>query len=483
MRFFLSWLLLLAVFSHQSLFGQFTTGLELDDPGYQTLPRQSLYGDGGKSENEALKGVLKVDLRPYCPRPRNQGAISSCVGWSSGYAALSIQHAIRNDWKNQTDTITRHAFSSLFVYNQIKINECSSGAYISEALKFLAEKGDVRAWDFDRDPSNCTVLPSLDQLNEAAGFKVKDYLTLFGDESEPQVKIDKTKLSLVQNKPVVIGMEIRNNFQRMTSADTYWFPDAGDRQSLGGHAMCVVGFDEGKEAFEIMNSWGPYWGNGGFIWVKYSDYARFCRFGAQFTLADPPKALPEVQHGEFVLRYPASITNGEVTFGNVKPTLSYGRYQINRAQGDRLQIVASHLNAGSYLYVFSLDPEKNIKVHWPRDETLDQAFVGKHESATISTASVSLVLPTPQTTLVFNQTGKDQVVILYANSPLTDLNAQLVRIKSLYRSDLMATLKTVFATRLAPAAQLTYDPARCAFTSKVPSKLIVPILIEVNVTP
>ena len=34
----------------------------------------------------------------------------------------------------------------------------------------------------------------------------------------------------------------------------------------GGHAMVVVGYDDDKYggAFEILNSWGTYWGNKGF---------------------------------------------------------------------------------------------------------------------------------------------------------------------------------------------------------------------------
>ncbi|TAE53448.1 MAG: hypothetical protein EAZ89_07410, partial [Bacteroidetes bacterium] len=255
---------------------QFTTGLLLDDAAYESLPRQSLYGDGGKSESLALQGISKVDLRPYCPRPRNQGKISSCVGWSMGYAALSIQHAIRNGWKDRRDTISKYAFSALFLYNQVKINECGSGSYISEALKFLSEKGNIPSAEFDKEVNNCEVMPTALQQERALSYRIKDYVTLFGALAEDVIKINKVKLSLAQNKPVVIGMEIRNNFQQLGSSDTYWFPESGDVQPLGGHAMCVVGFDDGKEAFELMNSWGEYWGNQGFIWVKYTDFAKYC---------------------------------------------------------------------------------------------------------------------------------------------------------------------------------------------------------------
>lgn len=44
--------------------------------------------------------------------------------------------------------------------------------------------------------------------------------------------------------------------------------------SEGRHAMCIIGYDDKKfgGAFEIVNSWGDDWGNGGYIWITYRDF-------------------------------------------------------------------------------------------------------------------------------------------------------------------------------------------------------------------
>jgi hypothetical protein len=55
-----------------------------------------------------------------------------------------------------------------------------------------------------------------------------------------------------------------------------WIPNDNDYQmaGFGGHAMCVIGYDDfkfGQEGgFQIMNSWGPdKWGKNGIAWVSY----------------------------------------------------------------------------------------------------------------------------------------------------------------------------------------------------------------------
>jgi C1A family cysteine protease len=42
-------------------------------------------------------------------------------------------------------------------------------------------------------------------------------------------------------------------------------------ESLGGHAVSIVGYDDDKKAWLIRNSWGPEWGEGGYGWISYYD--------------------------------------------------------------------------------------------------------------------------------------------------------------------------------------------------------------------
>jgi C1A family cysteine protease len=40
-------------------------------------------------------------------------------------------------------------------------------------------------------------------------------------------------------------------------------------QFLGGHAICIVGFDRRNRMFKFANSWGTQWGDRGFGHIGY----------------------------------------------------------------------------------------------------------------------------------------------------------------------------------------------------------------------
>ncbi len=56
---------------------------------------------------------------------------------------------------------------------------------------------------------------------------------------------------------------------------------------LGGHAVCVVGYSEGKQLFKVANSWGVGWGDKGFGYIAKRDLNQLCQGG--YVLAVKPK--------------------------------------------------------------------------------------------------------------------------------------------------------------------------------------------------
>ncbi|MCC6726078.1 MAG: C1 family peptidase [Saprospiraceae bacterium] len=222
----------------------------------------------------------KIDLKPYCPSVKHQGQLSSCVGWALGYGALTIQRAIQHGCTD-TRVITHNASSAMFIFNQIEKDEQGRGSKLADAAKFLQTRGDCLARHFDHDIADGNKLPDSLLLAAAQSFAITGYAELFSPQDLDSVKVGSVKVALAQYSPVTIGMAIRRNFMLLRNA-RYWHPDLGDTTPAGGHALVVIGYDDQKQAFQLMNSWGKEWGQDGFIWLKYKDFARFAKYGVAF---------------------------------------------------------------------------------------------------------------------------------------------------------------------------------------------------------
>lgn len=265
-----------------------------------SFPSDSTNTNAPICESTALCFSLpqRVDLKPYCPSVKHQGQLSSCVGWALGYGALTIQRAIQHGCTD-TRTITHNASSALFLFNQIEKDEQGRGSKLTDAAAFLKTRGDCLARHFDHDIADGNKRPDSLLLAAAQSFAIAGYDELFSPQDLDSVKVGSVKAALAQHRPVTIGMAIRRNFMLLRNA-RYWHPDLGDTTPAGGHALVVVGYDDHKQAFQLMNSWGKEWGREGFIWLKYKDFARFAKYGCMLHLtAAQMSGSPQNDQKEF----------------------------------------------------------------------------------------------------------------------------------------------------------------------------------------
>lgn len=483
-------ILILCLYS--GLMGQ---GLIVDEVIYDALPRQSLYGDGGKSELSALDGIVKIDLKPFCPKPQNQGRISSCTAWSTGYGALSIAYAIQLQQAGKPIIANDSAFSALFLYNQVRdsLEDCGTGTFINKTLDLLKTVGDVQSSIFDKG-NNCKRKPTAAELARAQTYRIKDWISLFASNSSNRIRIDKTKLSLADKKPVVVAMRLRNNFMELDANSKYWLPSVGDTALSFNHAMVVVGFDDGKGAFEVMNSWGELWGNKGFFWVRYEDFARHALQGFQMSLfplgnkkattAQIPVTPIQLAAG-FNVRFVKGVVDTTVLFQNA--TFLHQQKGLYTLQGDPwpvgkvFQISANNFIGGTYVYVFSVDAQQKINVHWPRDAKLDEKFEGLNESAVISNSYVNLVIPGPKSGLILEKPGDEYICMIVSKDPLSNFNAILQQLKNSPSLPLQDRLNKALGVAVVKPEQLHFLPDVVQFSSTDLKGKIVPIVLRIPV--
>jgi hypothetical protein len=249
----------------------FPRGAILDEAVYERLPRKAAL------HSKALDVLPRAaSLKQYAPFAGHQGSYGTCVAWATGYAARTIAESIGINRQNRADT-TDNVFSPVYVYKNISDDpDCQQGTYISDALDLMINPGIPRRSITERAADFKDVPLSLYQ--NSPKFPIADYATLYstrrGETDYDVTRVQAVKKSLAEGKPVIIGMNTPPSFD---TAKSPWQPRADPNVAYIGHAMCVVGYDDSRYggAFEIQNSWGEGWGERGYIWIKYEDFALF----------------------------------------------------------------------------------------------------------------------------------------------------------------------------------------------------------------
>ncbi|MCB1191649.1 MAG: hypothetical protein KDK90_14490 [Leptospiraceae bacterium] len=82
------------------------------------------------------------------------------------------------------------------------------------------------------------------------------------------------KYQLSKGNPLVVGILVYENFLQAKGNGVYGL---GEGKLLGGQAVVVVGYDDSKKAFKVVNSWGVDWGENGFGYIDYRWFFMVCR--------------------------------------------------------------------------------------------------------------------------------------------------------------------------------------------------------------
>ena len=455
----------------------YMTGLLPDDGTYDQLPRKF---ELLSRDYTALP--RKYSLLQYCPEAKSQGSHGTCTSWATSYAARTIAEAVKWGWTDKTK-ITQESFSPIFVYAQIKTkydDNCRKGTYIHMALQLLKDKGAPKFSDF-----NVLCANDIDsKLYESAqNYKIDDYFTLFSyNDNNRNDKIRKVKKSLSENCPVVIAMWLPSTFQsaqrvlNMENVATN-FP-IKNTEIEGYHAMCVIGYDDdfAGGAFQIMNSWGANWGENGFIWVKYADFARCVDQAYELYLKKSHNIKPNPDPK------PNPININDELYGEITLQLSTGEKmspifdkdkQIYRIAGEfvsgtRYRIYISN-NIPAYVYVIGSDMENHVsKVFPPKDNI----------SAALTYQSNHIAIPDESYYIEFDNTsGTDYMCILFSKDNL-DINTIIHQIKNgsgSFYDELTSTITGKTASR----NDIQYLLNDIGFHA-VTEKTIVPIFVEMK---
>ncbi|MDR0389880.1 MAG: C1 family peptidase [Spirochaetaceae bacterium] len=263
------------VMAAASLFAQdypeYPLSAVLDETLYEGLPRKSPLVS---RTYEVLPKA--VSLKAYAPAPGDQAPYGTCVGWAAAYAARTISESMALGRRDRSE-ITANAFSPVYIYKSISNDpDCQDGASIPAALDMMKSRGAVKMLSNELTTDITKI--SLTSYADSRKYPIAGYVTLY-QSHRPAGNLSQVTLvkkSLAAGKPVIIGMNTPPSF---FEPGEVWRPRESPRNFYGGHAVCVVGYDDEKEggAFEVLNSWGRKWGRAGFTWIPYNTFSRWVR--------------------------------------------------------------------------------------------------------------------------------------------------------------------------------------------------------------
>ena len=230
-----------------------------------------------------LKVPSKLDYTPQMSPVRDQGDEGTCVAFATAIGVKEYQEKI--DYSRPV------AMSPRFLYSLCKKMDGfpdEEGTTVRVAMKVLKNYGTCREnlWPYRPHQQD---RPKPGAQKDAKRFREKSYARI--------LNLNELKLSLFSKGPCVCGLEV---FKGMMDAKAGLVPmPKKGEQPLGGHAVCVVGYDDRKAIVKFKNSWGGAWGNKGYGLLSYEYIDRFMMDAwSSVDIEDPdPLTLAKVLAG------------------------------------------------------------------------------------------------------------------------------------------------------------------------------------------
>lgn len=213
--------------------------------GTHTLPSRVSYRDGNQF-----------------PFIYDQGPYGDCVANAS--AELDEFFLLKR--KKQSVNMSRRAIYAQAKHAYEPDDIADDGLYVSDGLLVLESFGYVpeASWPY---PSMTTTDDAL--LLEPVPSNL--WVASFEPKSHSMVEctVEQMKLALFEHGPLIIGLEWPDEWM---SAPANGLLDLHPKTDDGGHCVIIDDYNDNRfgGSFEIRNSWGPTWADGGYGYLSYS---------------------------------------------------------------------------------------------------------------------------------------------------------------------------------------------------------------------
>ena len=409
-----------------------------------------------------------------------------------------------------------YSYSPYFIHNQLR-NTCNEDITIHEGLNVLKMRGIALKKDFPAT-KDCSSKPDETTRKIAAKNRIKDHLCILDEHTAPDDKVLAVQKQLYKNNnPVIVQLTVNQHIEHIP---------------IGTHALCIVGYDNNRDAFELLGSRSKTWTDSGYLWLSYKDFGQMTTVGYIMAPGDgtlppveqeplvvienkptrkeqptpSPVKVDEIQpksavarnavnlHGTFELRFVKQYekSTGDPVFVPAKPTLNNNIYTLsNWKTEDVYQLIGTTMKAYSYTYVFSVDAKNKTEVHFPplgikllpHDELMTADNVPLKKIATKNTMvpdeTAYMVIPDEESALQSVHAGTDYICVIYSHNKLDDFSERIVRVHEASHQDFQQRLNEGFSDILIPQQDIQYTDDLMSFKAQSDKGTAVPVILEV----
>jgi Papain family cysteine protease len=470
-------------------------GISMDSLYLDSIPVLPLY-DGLKS----LSLPNECSLKQYCPTPLDQKTTKFCAAFAFGYGAFTIEKQLPKAERFQK------AYSAAFLFNKHHL-PMNYPIDPFKVLRFMRDSGVCTVLKFNNALDNAERLVPIEAKIEAKQLKnrIKDFYAFSNTNLFQQIK-----KHLSQKHPVVVAVKTERFFRTIHAGKSCWYPKTLDGEQ---HAMVLIGYNETKKVFELMNSYDTTWGNKGFIEIVYDDFKKVhkCSYALvsdnRKSISDDPsdstytyidstqkESIGSIQVKRFVPKTQndsAYFKNVEVQKDNDLPFL----YHLKIAsfwETPTIQLAVSNIPKGKNLYLFSLDAKDSVQINWPPNAQWTETdtissnyytpnFNKKNISPIIAEDSLTLLLPSPCMGMQVTHKGDDQIVMLITDEPIADFSHRIKQFKNT-KGQAYERTQIVFGDVLIPLDDIDYMKHELSVKTRVYSTKgsVIPVFLTIN---
>jgi hypothetical protein len=200
--------------------------------------------------------------RNFLPDIKDQGNCGSCVAFGTAAAIdgmMRVAMGIAANDPNAGDLQDVSEAQMFYCGAEQQGRTCAgpnAGWWVGAALQYAMDPGVA--------PESCFPYTAGDQgCGVCAGWQSQ--VTQIAPWEEPASPAA-MKAALASIGPLITVFRVYEDFYSYKGG-VYAYN--GSAPFVGGHCVCVVGYDEPKQAWICRNSWGPGWGEGGYFYIGY----------------------------------------------------------------------------------------------------------------------------------------------------------------------------------------------------------------------